>query len=93
MEYPLFDTVTYSERFGRIAKASWDVKKLLFSQDPRTTSRHIFIPVANAKNKRKLDVRSAVSDEIVQDEYEVKVQAAMEEQNPIMLHIGGQVSV
>ncbi|KAF4145414.1 Methyltransferase domain [Phytophthora infestans] len=90
LHYPLFDTAKYATKFEESIKAAWQLKKSRLRGPTR--EMHIFQSTeASAVWPRDFPVLSAKEDSNAEDEYVVRVQNALDTQQPIQLHIGGHV--
>ncbi|OWZ11965.1 UDP-N-acetylglucosamine-peptide N-acetylglucosaminyltransferase [Phytophthora megakarya] len=89
VHYPLFDTTKYTTKFEESIKIAWQVKKSRL-QFGGSREMHIFPSIeSSVVTPRNFPVLSAKEDNKVEDEYVIRVQSALDAQEPIRLHIGG----
>ncbi|KAG7381191.1 hypothetical protein PHYPSEUDO_006316 [Phytophthora pseudosyringae] len=92
LRYPLFDTAQYTTKFEESIKVAWQVKKSRLQAGGLPHEMHIFPSIqSSVVGPRSFPVLSAKEDNHVEDEYVVRVQNALDAQQPIRLHIGGHV--
>lgn len=94
LQYPLFDTRKYTRNFANAVKATWTVKKAarVATRESEAKAFHIF-PAGRLDQiaPRQFPVHSALGDGNKDDEYVLKVHRALDTNQAILLHIGGQV--
>ncbi|ETM03151.1 hypothetical protein L917_00587 [Phytophthora nicotianae] len=92
LHYPLFDTAKYATKFEEAIKVAWQVKKSRLLTGKPTREMHIFPSIQSSTvMPRSFPVLSAKEDSNAEDEYIVRVQNALDTQQPIRLHIGGHI--
>lgn len=92
LAYPLFDTAKYATNFEQALRDAWQIKKSSITDD-RDGGMHVFATRRMDQIRpRSIAVQSASGDSNTVDEYEVKVREAIENDQAIFLHVGGQVA-
>lgn len=93
LTYALFDTAKYTRSFDDAIRSAWEVKKSAILGG--LGAKHIFpsqATRARALEPRHFPIRSALGEDKDIQDYEARVQNALEGNAEIRLHIGGRVS-